>query len=430
MMKSLSPATTVLFDRFLALGSSTAADVVARANGAAYLLAPGQVARNTQRLLSSVREQYQAAVMGYSYKTNYEAEFIQAARKAGAWSEVVSIHEYRYAKMLGVEDAQIVFNGPGKTPEILREVLYRDLTLLVDSVAELETIERIAQETGLPRARLGIRVSPQLSFQKHPSRFGIDLGSSAEQERLRAIERRGILRVDGLHLHYVGDRSAESFEERLRYLLRQWKSLEIGPLGFIDCGGGFASAMPEELRVSLPYRADSLEDYGHRLGSVMREIFPAGGVQLILEPGTGILADAGLYVTPVLDVKVVAGQSIAVVDGTYFCMNPLRSTAKPCVARIRPSSASTARVAAPVKVCGNSCMEIDVLDEAFPEEIAVGDILVFGQKGAYASCMATPFIQGIPAVVVLDDNDEIHLARPRTDEDLLAQLHGAGIQSL
>lgn len=411
-----------LFDRCERLPADVLHEVVKRAGGAAYLIAPEMVASSTRRLLAAATRQYAPCTVAYSYKTNYNKAFIQKARSQGAHSEVVSLDEFQYALSLGVPDREILFNGPGKTLEILEAVVGRDILLIVDSLEELRRI-RVLRDRGVAiRARLGVRVTPALSFQTSASRFGIDLASPANRQDLRGLIQNDGLRIAGVHLHYTGSRSEESFQERLAFLIDAWRAIDDGTPGFIDCGGGYASAMPTAIQGQLAYSVATLETYGEILGRAMKRVFPEENVQLILEPGTGILSDAGVLVTPVLDVKQIQGQSVAVVDGTCFTVNPLRSTAKPVLLRV-PAATHSASVPPPVDIYGNSCMEIDRLAVGFDAMLAVGDLLVFAQKGAYASCMAAPFIQGIPALVSLDEDNKLTLERPRSNVALLDQLN-------
>lgn len=422
--RSSTVTRNTLFDYCCQLDPEVLHEVVRIARGAAYLIRPSNVAANTRRLLDAAKSEYANTIIAYSYKTNYNKTLVEASRSQGAYSEVVSIDELDYAKSLNVPDCEIIFNGPGKTTEILRSVAERELILVADSIGELFRINQLKDEGCVIDATIGIRVTPELSFQSGISRFGIDLESEENRSVIKGLVSDHKLEIKGIHLHYTGNRSADSYVERLEFLVRTWNKLEIGPPGFVDCGGGFASAIPREIRNQLPYHVDELETYGSTLGKMMKRLFPDETVQFIFEPGTGILSDAGVFVTPVLDVKRVKKQSIAVVDGTCFCVNPLRSSIIPAVARV-PSAVlrKVPSVPPPVAVYGNSCLEIDLHIRNFELELKIGDLLVFGQKGAYTSCMATPFIQGIPAVVTIDTDNSVRLVRERTNSNLLNELN-------
>lgn len=414
-------ALDCLYDRLTDQSHDFFARVVELAQGAAYLQAPHLLQRNVAALSDSLRAAYPNAAVAYSYKTNYARDLVNAARAAGALSEVVSLTELDYAVSLGVADRDIIMNGPGKSDDILRAVLGRDLTVIVDSVAELARADALAGGGLAVRARIGLRFAPRLAFVSGTSRFGIDTASADQVETVRTIARAGRLNVCGAHLHISQDRSADSFEQRLRFLAQTWAMLDIGPPDFLDCGGGLGSAMPEVLRRQLPYGVASLPDYGRRLGETMADLYPDGGTALYCEPGTGLLSDVTVFVTPVMDVKTIGDEGIAVVDGTLFTVNPLRSAARP-VAFLSASDAAP-RAARACNIYGNSCMDIDLLLRDFETTPRTGDVLVMAQKGAYAGCMAPPFIQGIPALVSLAPDGGLRLARARTTASLLAALN-------
>jgi diaminopimelate decarboxylase len=412
-----------LYDAVRGMPSGLLQEICRLAGGACYVISAERVAESVRTLAGALQSHYPRSRVAYSYKTNYHRSFIAAARSEGALSEVVSETEWQYAEGMGVPDEEIVLNGPGKTASLLRRAMGRRVTVIADSVGELGRMAGLMKGGQEMRARLGVRVNPAMSFQKGPSRFGVDFRCREQREALRRLVEDGLPLV-GIHLHLTDDRGIPAFLERLDHLMEAWHSVFSAPPAFLDCGGGFASGMPETLRNQLGYEVATLAEYGDRIGRRLAELFPAGGVEFLCEPGTGILADAGVVVTPVLDVKTCGGRSLAVVDGTYFTMNPLRSAARPLCALI-PSGETAESVPPPVGIYGNSCMDIDRLVDDFGSSVGVGDILIFGQKGAYAACMASPFIQGIPAVVALDGSS-FRLLRSRTGHELLSELNGPG----
>jgi diaminopimelate decarboxylase len=400
-------AHATLYDQVRCLPAAVLHGMSLLAGGACYVVDAGMVGRNVGRLLGAMRGEYGRSEVAYSYKANYGKAVIAAAREAGALSEVVSLLELGHAGALGIPDGEILCNGPGKTEAMLRELMGRELILIADSLAELERME-------------GLRVNPRLSHQRGPSRFGVDLGDPEQLAAVRRVMGEGLLPLRGLHLHLSDDRSVAGFGERIDFLAEAWEALGGGPLEFLDCGGGLASGMPEEVRQQLPYAVATLEEYGAGMAAAMKRRFPGEDVTLYCEPGTGLVADAGVFVTRVEDVKVVGWRSLAVVDSTYFCANPMRTATRPACFRV-PAEGACQQVAAPVTVYGNSCMDLDRWIDDFGEPLAVGDLLVLAQKGAYALSMSSMFIQGIPAMVLLE-GENFSLLRPRSGVDMLGRI--------
>lgn len=404
--------TTTLYDKLGSVSHESLSSALNLAGGAAYIISKTCFIDNVSRLTDSLLKEYSFSKVGYSFKTNYSSSLIEGAVNKGALKEVVSLVEFEYALSLAGGSENIIFNGPGKSDEALVQAMTSHCLLISDSIQELERISELRKQ-GLPlKCRVGIRVTPHLSFMSGGSRFGVDFDDEINIARIRALVLEGNLPISGVHLHITEDRSVNSYLERLIFLKNAWDKLGIGKPRFLDCGGGFASAMPEKIRAKLSYEVSSLEEYGAALGRKMRHLYPDEDVMLICEPGTGLLADVGVFVTPVLDVKKVQGKNVAVVDGTIFSVNPLRSPSEPLVKVVSKVSQDSQGLA--YDIYGNSCMEIDVLACGVEANMKKGDIAIFAQKGAYASCMSSPFIQGNPATLALDKAGGFSLLRERS----------------
>lgn len=404
-----------LFDIVTRIDPEVIIDVSEKAGGAAYIISPNMVRKNVLRLKKAISNQYSNSLIAYSFKTNYFNSLISAAVIAGAAREVVSLQEFNYARTFQTgSDVDIIFNGPGKNEKTLKIGLNSQCTLIADSISELKKIAHLSKEVNI-QARLGIRVSPKLSFMDKDSRFGIDLTSDENIQMINQLVMVEGLSISGVHMHITKSRSIESYIERIDYLVDCWNKIGIGKLTFLDCGGGFASNMPSPIEDSLPYPVADLEAYGIALGKHMKRLFPSQDVTFICEPGTGLLADSGLFITPVLEVKKMRTKNIAVVDGTIFSVNPLRSAAKPLVHVASRHEVQCDEQAQHYDIYGNSCMEIDLLVSDLKGPINEGDLLIFAQKGGYAACMSSPFIQGLPAAIEIDDWGRLQIVRYRSE---------------
>ncbi|WP_417215146.1 hypothetical protein [Alcanivorax sp.] len=403
---------STLFDKLCLVSHEELSGAVKLADGAAYILSKTMFADNVVRLTDSLLKEYSFSKVGYSFKTNYSSELIEEAVAKGALKEVVSLTEFEYALSLGGGSENIIFNGPGKSDTALVMAMASDCLLIADSIQELERISELKGQGSPMQCRIGVRITPSLSFMSGGSRFGVDFEDNENISRIRTLVLEHGLPISGVHLHITEDRSVGSYIERLFFLKRSWEKLDIGKPAFIDCGGGFASAMPEEIQKKLSYEVSDLEEYGEALGREMKRFYPDEDVMLVCEPGTGLLADVGVFVTPVLDVKKVKGKNVAVVDGTIFSVNPLRSPAPPLVKIV--SQVNEGDQGEIYDIYGNSCMEIDVLARGVKADLKKGDFLIFAQKGAYASCMSSPFIQGSPATLAVDEAGDFSLLRQRS----------------
>ena len=105
----------------------------------------------------------------YAVKANMNLAVLALLAQAGAGADVVSGGELYRALRAGFDPQRIVFAGVGKSREELREGLKADvLCFNVESVAELVALDEVARDEGA-RARIGIRVNPDIDPQTHPS---------------------------------------------------------------------------------------------------------------------------------------------------------------------------------------------------------------------------------------------------------------------
>ena len=154
----------------------------------------------------------------------------------------------------------------------------------------------------------------------------------------------------------------------------------------------------------------------HQEGAAGRralELLGTDGPQLVLEPGIGVLANCATYVTKVRSVKRNGGLTFAVVDGSIFEVNPMRSSINPPMHRLSGLSglgSAESDLSGPAQVVGATCMEIDVLGE-LPECPAVGDLLSIENVGSYTTSLAPDFIIPRSPVISADTGDVV---RPRS----------------
>lgn len=110
--------------------------------------------------------------IAYSLKTNPFLSLVEDLKNWGAWVEVVSLWEYQLALRAGFNPTQVIFNGPLKPRETLKELAASRLfTINIDSIEELATLMEVAPQEGVP-VRVGLRICPDKQ-NGNSSRFGL-----------------------------------------------------------------------------------------------------------------------------------------------------------------------------------------------------------------------------------------------------------------
>jgi diaminopimelate decarboxylase len=383
-----------------------------------YLLDTARVGRNVAAMRSAFAAEYPSVVVCHSYKTNYVPALARAMADAGALPEVVSAHEFELALRLGARASTVVVNGPAKTPAFLERALLAGALVNVDGPAEADTIARIARRHPGARLRTGLRCNVCLPGHA-PSRFGIDTDGDALETTAAVLRDAPGVRLEGLHCHVGGDRSAASYAMRTRRLIELADRLfPDAPPDWIDVGGGLAGSMPPALRAQFAQPPPSLADYARAIGRPMRERWGDAGPTLIVEPGMGLLSDVMEFVCRVEAVKRLGQRWHATMSGSLYNVKPTMNRFDLPVDVLRP-----ARAPGPVRswiVGGSTCMEIDVMHAGLDADLAVGDSLAFLNTGAYTLVLTPPFINTAPAVLAVDGALQVSVARrAETLDDVL-----------
>ncbi len=364
-----------------------------------FLYDEARLAANFAEIRDAFAAAYPATRVAYSYKTNYTPAVCRCIDRLGGYAEVVSHMEYGLARRIGVDGSRIIYNGPCKSEDSVREALLGGSIVNMDSWRDCDLVLQTAR--GAPRRMLNASIRCNFPVNEGPrSRFGLEVDGSEFRAVLGAIRDAGNLRLAGLHCHFPS-RDIESYAVRADRMLELASALFSTPPDFLDIGGGFFGHVPDSMRAGLKVRVPSFAEYADVVGGRFRRAYPAGGGTpvLFIEPGTAIVADTFTFLTKVLDLKTVAGRRIATVAGSIFNISPnARCTTLP-VTVLRRTADADPEADGPVDVAGYTCIESDYLSRSLPGPLSVGDFLVYHQVGSYSVVMKPPFI--LPATPIL-----------------------------
>ena len=342
-----------------------------------------------RRLYRSFRDalgaRFSAAKVAYSVKTNANPALLKLLLEEGAAAEVVSDTEYDLATSLGFK--RIVFNGPAKGKEHFLQALKDGQTVNIDSKRELKWLEELPADI---QASVGLRVNVSLPEDDTYSRFGFDQPELAFA--VNFIRQLPNVRIAGLHLHRTSkSRSLEVYRaiaEKAAWVLRNFR---LEP-EYIDIGGGYFGDMPGK---------PSFEDYAATLAEGLKD-YPRA--RIIVEPGNALCAGVFTFVSSVLDVKTIQGETVVVCDGSRNDIDPFFRKSDyfkdfPTVEEGRPIVSSQT-------VVGGTCLENDRLFhlENAPA-LHIGDRISFANTGAYTMALSPLFIRYFPRVYVLEGGD-------------------------
>jgi len=344
------------------------------------------------------------SIVGYSYKTNALPWIIRHFDNLGCYAEVVSSDEYELARLVGVADEKIIYNGPVKTMETFYDALSKGCIVNIDSHREIHWL----QDSPIARVGVGIRVNFDLERAcpghsqcgEAGGRFGFCLENGEFERALHGIEEAGA-ELRGLHLHVSSKtRSLEVYRAIARTACSIVRDYGLS-LTYVDVGGGFFGGVPGK---------PSFNDYISLLANELSEEISPQETALIIEPGISLVGAPISYVTEVTDVKKTIHGRFVVTDGSRTSIDPLMH--KSSYEHVAAFKGEDDRAIIDRQVvCGFTCMEGDRLFTAVGErEFKTGDIIEYKKVGGYTMCLTPLFIRYFPDVYV-DDGGDLYKVR-------------------
>ena len=372
----------------------------------------------------------------YSVKANPSLAVCQLiARERLTGAEVASSGELAVTRAAGFAPEDIVFAGPAKTDDELgRSVEEGIFAVNVESLNEINRLAAVAERAG-KEIGVGLRVNPAQQLMGSGMRmggtvgqFGLDHADLGEAVR-RTLAHPDHLALRGIHVYTATQVfDADALVEHCRNIFEvalETADLSGAPLQMIDFGGGFG----------VPY-FEKMEEFDlERFGARFQELLPRyrsdprlRGCRFVFELGRYLVADAGVYVTRVVDVKGMKGKTFATTDGgmnhhltATGNMGQVFRKAYPILnlSRMgeRPDDGEEG-----VAVAGPCCTPLDLFGNNIPlVEPRPGDLIGVFYSGAYGySASNLGFLSHPTPAEVLVWQGETHLLRPAgKPEDVL-----------
>ena len=248
----------------------------------------------------------------FAVKSNPNIAVLQTMAKLGSGFDIVSQGELERVLKAGGDPSKVVFSGVAKNAtEIARALQVGIRCFNVESQAELLQINQVAQQMG-KIAPISLRVNPDVDAHTHPyistglkeNKFGISVEQAlAVYQQAAQLSN---IKIVGLDCH-IGSQLTElqpflDAADRLIVLMEQLKQAGI-QLEHLDLGGG----------LGVPY-TDEQPPHPTEYTRALLEKLKDYQLEIILEPGRAITANAGILVTKVEYLKTNESRNFAIVD--------------------------------------------------------------------------------------------------------------------
>lgn len=338
--------------------------------------------------LKEFEDCFPGVVICYAMKANSEPEILKTIASTGTKFEVASVYELEMLKKIKVSPDKIIYGTSVKPVSGIKEFYDFGVdTYAFDSYPELEKIALVA-----PGAKVYVRerVSDAGSVFKFSEKFGTDNANIVPLLK-RAKELK--LKPCGISFH-VGSQASNPMAwahalSNLHDALTELKKLDIG-IDFINLGGGFpCSYASSEREIDLKTIAH------HTLKAYKKLPYQPG---LVAEPGRWIIAQAGILVTSVIARVERNGYNWLFLDaGVYnalFETMAYQGSTRYRITSLRPSYSSGELMFSLAGPTGDS-PDIITREALLPQDMEVGDKLVFHSVGAYSLVTSNRF-NGFP----------------------------------
>lgn len=346
----------------------------------------------------------------YAVKANSNIGILNVMAKLGSGFDIVSQGELERVLAAGGDASKVVFSGVAKSrAEIMRALEVGIRCFNVESVAELHHINQIAGEMGKV-APISLRVNPDVDAHTHPyistglkeNKFGVSVDEAREVYKLAATLPH--VKITGMDCH-IGSQLTElqpflDATDRLIRLIEQLKEDGI-TLKHLDLGGGLGVTYTDE---TPPHPSDYAT-------ALLNKLKNYEDLEIILEPGRAIAANAGILLAKVQYLKSNESHNFAITDTGMNDM--IRPALYEAYMNIIEIDRTLEREKAIYDVVGPVCETSDFLGKQRELAIAEGDYIAQRSAGAYGASMSSNYNSRPRTAEVLVDRDKAHLIRRR-----------------
>ena len=348
----------------------------------------------------------------FAVKSNSNIALLNVMAKLGSGFDIVSQGELERVIAAGGEASKVVFSGVAKSHSEIERALEVGIRCFnVESIPELHRINEVAGKMG-KIAPISLRVNPDVDAKTHPyistglkeKKFGVSVQQAREVYRLAKTLPN--VKIVGMDCH-IGSQLTElqpflDATDRLIVLMEQLKEDGI-ELHHLDLGGG----------LGVPYNGEEPPHPTEYTEALLAKLKDYPNLEIILEPGRAISANAGILVTKVEYLKSNEDRNFAIVDTGMNDM--IRPALYEAYMQITEVNQSLDREKATYDVVGPICETSDFLGKGRELAIAEGDLIAMRSAGAYGATMSSTYNSRPQAVEILVDGAKAYLIKARAD---------------
>ncbi|AWW33681.1 diaminopimelate decarboxylase [Mannheimia varigena] len=346
----------------------------------------------------------------FAVKSNSNIALLNVMARLGSGFDIVSQGELERVLAAGGDPAKVVFSGVAKShTEIQRALEVGIRCFNIESISELHRINEVAGKLG-KIAPISLRVNPDVDAHTHPyistglkeNKFGVSVTQAREVYRLAKTLPN--VKITGMDCH-IGSQLTElqpflDATDRLIVLMEQLREDGI-ELHHLDLGGG----------LGVPYNSEEPPHPTEYAKALLEKLKGYKNLEIIIEPGRAITANAGILVTKVEYLKQSEDRNFAIVDTGMNDM--IRPALYEAYMQITEVDKTLSREKAVYDVVGPICETSDFLGKQRELAVAEGDLVAMRSAGAYGAAMSSTYNSRPQAAEIMVDGNQAHLIKAR-----------------
>ena len=347
--------------------------------------------------LEVVRDNYQAFAKAlpdtrvfYAVKANPDPQILKLLAELGSSFDAASVAEIEMVLAAGAAADRISFgNTIKKERDVARAFAFGVRLFAVDCEAEVEKIARAA-----PGAKVFCRILCDGNGAEWPLSRKFGCVPAMAPRVLEHAHKLGLV-AHGLSFH-VGSQqnNVKAWDKALKSAAAVFKDMaERGiTLSMVNLGGGFPARYVKEV--------PAVKLYGNAIFRALRKHFGNRIPETIIEPGRGLVGDAGVIEAEVVLISKKSDDDK--VRWVYLDIGKFGGLAETMDEAIRyPIRTTKDRdEMAPCVIAGPTCDSVDVLYEKvpylLPVSLEIGDKVLIEATGAYTTTYSSVAFNGFP----------------------------------
>ena len=280
-----------------------------------YVMSQTDIESRLDELKRDFTDKYDGARVAYASKAFCTVGMYKILDKAGASIDVVSGGELYAAKKAGFPAERIELNGNNKlVSEIEDAVSYGVGRIILDGLTEAELIEEACKKFN-KKMNIMIRITPGVAASTHDyivtgkkdSKFGIPLDDEVFLPIVKKIVESPWLEFKGIHMH-IGSQLFENdaYLKALDVVMdraAQIKNEFNAVVKEVNFGGGFGVKYTTEVRKPYSFFLDPMMELMKKRAEEIGIPCP----DAVIEPGRSIVAEAGITLYTVGQIKDIKG---------------------------------------------------------------------------------------------------------------------------